>query len=185
MTPRRRFALALAICVSAGGMALIAGALTGRSAMTAGALPPGGVPEQALSELFASRFDDHAGRPQPFSQWKGKFLVVNFWAAWCAPCREEIPYFSRIHEKYAAKGVQFVGISTDSPEQVRAFARTHPTAYPLLVGGPDAIELSVLLGNSRKGLPYTIVLSKKGEPLLTRTGPLPELELENMLRGLN
>ena len=57
------------------------------------------------------------GEPQALEQWRGKVLVVNFWATWCAPCREEIPIFVRLQEKYGARGLQFVGIAIDQPEQ--------------------------------------------------------------------
>lgn len=137
--------------------------------------------EAALAAVFAIQLDDFLGRTHAFAQWKGQILVVNFWATWCAPCREEMPYFSRIATKRKGNGVQFVGISTDPPEAVKSFAEQYRIAYPLLVGGPGAIELSATLGNRLKGLPFTIVLGRNGEPLLTHTGRLAEAELENVL----
>lgn len=56
---------------------------------------------------------DLNGQPQNFAQWRGKVLIVNYWATWCQPCREEMPGFSRLQDKYRDKGVQFVGISSD------------------------------------------------------------------------
>ncbi len=109
-------------------------------------------------------------------------MVVNFWATWCPPCREEIPYFSRLHTDYAAEGVQFVGIAADSAEAVRAFTARTPLAYPSLVGGPGIIELSTELGNDAAGLPFTLILDRNAEPVAIRTGRLPEAELENLLR---
>ena len=141
------------------------------------------VSKQALSALFDVEFNDYRGKPHPFSQWKGKILVVNFWATWCAPCREEMPYFSRISEKYAEKGVQFVGISADAPDTVRRFAQQLDVSYPLLFGGPQTVDLSIDLGNRQSGLPYTVILGRNREPLLTRTGRLPEAELESLLKG--
>jgi len=77
---------------------------------------------QALANLYASRFEDVDGKPYSFSDWQGKTLVVNFWASWCPPCREEMPAFSRLQNRYAVRGVQFVGIALDATESVRAFA---------------------------------------------------------------
>lgn len=136
---------------------------------------------RAVDRLFATTLDDQHGQRQALAQWRGKVLVVNFWATWCPPCREEMPYFSRLHTDYAARGVQFVGIAADSAEAVRAFAAREPIAYPLLVGGPGIIELSTELGNRVAGLPFTLLLDRHGEPIATRTGRLAEAELENLL----
>lgn len=178
---RRRLVLAgvlTAVAAFAAGVAL-------RQYSTTRSPKSGTVSEKAVAGLFGVQLPDSSGRLHAFAQWRGKALVINFWATWCAPCREEMPYFSRIAEKHAAKGVQFVGISTDSPDAVRSFAEQYRIAYPLLVGGPGAIELSATLGNSLKGLPYTIILGPNGEPLLTRIGRLPESELEKLLDRLN
>jgi len=137
---------------------------------------------QAIDRLLALTLDDEHGRQQALAQWRGKVLVVNFWATWCPPCREEMPYFSRLHAAYAARGVQFIGIAADSAEAVRAFSARAPVAYPLLVGGPGIMELSAGLGNQAAGLPFTLILDRNAEPVATRTGRLPEAELENLLR---
>ena len=140
---------------------------------------------QALSRLHDLQLNDYQGKSQPFSQWKGKILVINFWAAWCAPCREEMPYFSRISRDYAEKGVQFVGISSDSAATVRGFADREKISYPLLVGGQHTLELSAALGNSQSGLPFTAIVGRNGEPLLAHTGRLSESELESLLSRHN
>ncbi len=137
---------------------------------------------QAIDRLFTTTLDDERGERQTLAQWRGKILVVNFWATWCPPCREEMPYFSRLHTDYAAQGVQFVGIAVDSAEAVSTFAARTPVTYPLLVGGPGIIELSAELGNQAAGLPFTLILDRNAEPVATRIGRLPEAELENLLR---
>lgn len=175
----------VAACALAGVAAFITGAVLRQNAPAAKPPTSGAVSKQALSGLFVIQLDDFQGQPHAFAQWKGKILVVNFWATWCAPCRDEMPYFSRIAEKYTANGVQFVGISTDPAETVSTFAERYRISYPLLIGGPGAIELSAALGNGLKGLPYTIILGRNGEPLLTRTGRLPEADLEALLERLN
>ncbi len=176
------------------GMIPVLCGLVGVAAFTAGLLirpdnrisqPPVQdlVSKPALSALFDSQFNDYDGKPHPFSRWEGKILVINFWATWCAPCRDEIPYFSRISEKYAEKGVQFIGISTDAPDTVRLFAQQHSVSYPLLIGGPQIVALSTELGNRQSGLPFTLILGRNREPLLARTGRLPEAELDSLLKG--
>ena len=137
---------------------------------------------QAIDHLLAMTLDDELGRQQPLGQWRGKILVVNFWATWCPPCREEMPYFSRLHAAYATQGVQFIGIAADSAEAVRTFSARAPVAYPLLVGGPGIVELSAELGNLSAGLPFTLILDQSAEPVATRIGRLRETELESLLR---
>ena len=166
------------------GMAVFAAAFIVRSGRQATPAPTTDfVSQRALSTLLDGQLNDYEGKPQAFSQWKDKILVINFWATWCAPCREEMPYFSRISENYAAKGVQFVGISTDTPSTVRLFAQQHGVSYPLLIGGPQVIALSTELGNTQSGLPFTLILGRNREALLTRTGRLAAVELENVLHG--
>ena len=142
----------------------------------------GTVSREAVSRLFDSHFADYQGRQQSLAQWQGKILVVNFWATWCPPCREEMPYFSRLNEKYAPDGVQFVGISADPAHLVETFARQESISYPLLTAGDRSLELSKELGNTLQGLPYTLVLGRKREPLLSHTGRLTETELEALLK---
>ena len=134
-----------------------------------------------LKRLFATEFIDHRGRRQAVSQWRGKVLVINFWATWCAPCREEMPDFSHLQQKYLARGVQFIGIATESREKILPFATRNKLTYPLLAGGYEAIELSRSLGNTAGGIPYTLVLDKNGEPLLSHTGRLPASDLDALL----
>ena len=140
------------------------------------------VTTEALARLFASRLDDVHGKSHPFSRWQGKTLVVNFWATWCPPCRDEMPAFSRLQDRHLPQGVQFVGIALDTEDSIRTFAETYPVSYPLLIGGAAGVELARQLGNTQLSLPYTLVISPQRELLLRRLGPLSESELERILQ---
>src|SRR4051812_8170172 len=74
---------------------------------------------RATEELYSLTLSDPAGKPQPFSQWRGRVLVVNFWATWCEPCREEVPALVQTQSKWVGKGVQIVGIGVDSADKIR------------------------------------------------------------------
>jgi len=87
----------------------------------------------ALQRLLATPLLDLQGNSVTLSNWRGQILVVNFWATWCPPCREELPGFSRQQTKFRGKGVQFVGIALDSTDKVRVFAEKYPVTFPLLV----------------------------------------------------
>ena len=103
--------------------------------------------------LLGISLPDTKGREQPLAQWKGKVLVVNFWATWCVPCREEMPEFVRAQQELGGRGVQFVGIAIDQPDKIDAFAAELRLNYPALVGGYGAIELSKAMGNRLGALP--------------------------------
>ena len=89
-------------------------------------------------------------------------VVVNFWATWCAPCREEMPEFVRAQTEYGARGVQFVGIAVDEADKVDRFAKELGLNYPTLIGGYGAVELSKTLGNRLAALPLRSSSTGKG-----------------------
>jgi thiol-disulfide isomerase/thioredoxin len=127
---------------------------------------------------------DANGQQQAMAQWRGKVLVVNFWATWCAPCREEMPQFVAAQARDGAKGVQFVGIAVDDVAKVRVFAREIGLNYPTLIGGYGAIELSRTLGNDLAALPFTIVVDRQGRVVHTQLGPLKAARLDALLAEL-
>lgn len=147
--------------------------------------PEPSIAPAAIARLFATRLNDSAGQPQAFAQWQGKTLVINFWATWCPPCREEMPAFSRLQSKYAANGVQFVGIALDTAEQVTTFAQQSPVSYPLLIADSAGAELTRQLGNAQMALPYTLLLDAGGEVRFTRLGRVSEQELERLLQKIS
>jgi thiol-disulfide isomerase/thioredoxin len=134
--------------------------------------------------MFELTLTDLNGKTQSFSQWRGKVLVVNYWATWCHPCREEMPGFSRLQDKYRDKGVQFVGISIDTADKIIEFQKTTPVTYPLLIGDITVMENSAKLGNNRQALPFTAVFDREGGLSATKLGRLSEPELERQLNEL-
>jgi len=137
----------------------------------------------APNRLMTLTLPDVDGKPQPLSQWKGKVLVANFWATWCPPCKEEMPEFSRISVKYAGNGVQFVGISIDSPDKVAAFRQEAQIAYPLLISTLETLDLSSDLGNRAKALPFTIILRPDGRPQQVKLGKFATPDLEKAIQA--
>ena len=135
-------------------------------------------------DLKSLSLPDSNGVIQPLSQWRGKILVVNFWATWCPPCREEMPAFSRIASKYAANGVQVVGISIDTVNKVREFQKLTPVSYPLLIGTFDTVQSTVVLGNTVQALPFTAIYDRTGNIHAIKLGRMSEQELERRLLEL-
>lgn len=112
--------------------------------------------------LLGTTLPDAEGRQQRIDQWRGKVVVVNFWATWCAPCREEMPLFVRVQNELGERGLQFVGIAVDQVEKVKPFARELGLNYPILIGGYGAMELSRTLGNTVMALPFTVIIDRQG-----------------------
>lgn len=124
------------------------------------------------TELLALSLPDADGKPQAISQWRGKVLVINFWATWCAPCREEMPEFVRAQAEYGGKGLQVVGIAVDNADKVQQFAKELGLNYPALIGGYPAMDLSKGLGNELVALPFTLVVDRQGKVAYTHLGPV-------------
>jgi len=144
----------------------------------------GGVPRSGnVARLMAASLPDMEGKSQALAQWQGKVMVVNFWATWCQPCLEEIPEFVRMQKKFGSQGLQFVGIAIDHPAKVREFAAKHHMNYPVLIGEMEAIELARVAGNELGGLPFTVILDRKGQLIGTELGGLNEQRLATIIRS--
>jgi len=136
----------------------------------------------AVEKLLQLQLPDSDGKNVAFSQWRGKPMVVNFWATWCPPCREEMPLLDR--SARATPGVQFVGISVDDKEHVAAFRSTNSTSYPLPITGMEISALGAELGNQAMALPFTAFVRSDGTLQSVKLGALKEAELEAELQQL-
>jgi thiol-disulfide isomerase/thioredoxin len=134
--------------------------------------------------LLQTPLDSLDGGRTALATWKGKVLVVNFWATWCGPCRKEIPEFIRMQQRLGAQGLQFVGIAIDEKDKVAAYVREIGINYPVLVGELDAVEMSRSLGNEQGGLPFTVVIDRTGKVVQTILGATTETRLESLIQGL-
>lgn len=139
---------------------------------------------RAAQQIARMRLPDLTGAPQALEQWSGRVRVINYWATWCKPCREEMPVFSRLQERYLTRGVHFIGLSIDDAGKVRDYQKVTPVSYPLLIAQPEALALTVGLGNVVQGLPFTLVLDRQGKVAATRLGRYSEGELESLIQTL-
>ena len=144
---------------------------------------PDGESSMPPAGMFEQRFIDIGGKPATLNRWQGKVLILNFWATWCPPCRQEIPSFNKLQQRFGSRQVQVVGISMETPEKVAQFARSAGINYPLLTGGNDALRLSKELGNARLGLPYTVIINPLGQVVFRKVGLLIEAEMLEMLKA--
>lgn len=131
-----------------------------------------------LLELPAFAYPDLEGVSRASEEWLGSVLVLNFWATWCPPCRDEIPGFIEFQERHGTQGLQFVGIAIDSEHEVADFADGIGINYPILLGETDAIALSQSLGNRFSGLPFSAIFDRSGKLVHTQAGELKRADLE-------
>lgn len=134
-----------------------------------------GKPLEPVLTLPDFSLANRAGQPQSIRSWPGKSLVINFWATWCAPCRREIPMLIDLQQRYAANGVQLVGIALDFRDDVLKYADAMKINYPLLIGEQEGYAAADAFGIEAVGLPYTVFTDAKGNILTTHIG---ELKLE-------
>ena len=142
--------------------------------------PPARAPIAATA-LFAHTFNDANGQPQAMNQWHGAWLVVNFWATWCAPCVEEMPDLQQVQAEYANRGVTVVGLAIDSAGAVKRFRDELKLELPLLVAGASGSELVRQLGNPSGALPYTVLIDQRGHIVQSKLGQIRAAELRAWL----
>lgn len=161
--------------------------LSGLAAMAAGlwlyqsVLAPARASAAALATLQSRSFSDLTDTNRRLLDWQGKVRVVNFWATWCEPCREEIPALQRVQAKFAESGLETIGISIDHADKVQQFARNMAITYPLLLGDASVIDLARALGNRAGGLPFTLVIDAQGKLLASKLGGITEAQLTEIL----
>lgn len=144
-----------------------------------------GATGEAVKAVPEFSYPDLEGRTRQSSEWLGKVTVINFWATWCPPCREETPLFVELQDRYRDRGVQFVGIAIDDAEPTRDFVDTYDVNYPVLLGDTSAVDLSKRLGNRYQGLPFTVVTQADGRIASRVIGGVKRADLEPLLEALS
>jgi len=96
------------------------------------------------------------------ADYAGKTVLINFWATWCVPCRNEMPMLMDLQRQYRSAGLQVVGIALDDAETVKGFIKTYGITYPILVGEADVFDTSLAYGNGEGVLPYSVLVDKAG-----------------------
>lgn len=134
--------------------------------------------------LFSANLSNADGVSQPLSQYKGKIIVLNFWATWCPPCREEMPELSALYKEYEAKNVVVLGIAIDELAQVKMFTKETPVSYPLFAAEEEGMSLGNSLGNDKGVLPYTVIINSDGKVVKTYFGRITKSLLETALNPL-
>jgi len=138
------------------------------------AAPPAIAPEFALK--------DFSGNLVKLSDYRGKVVVVNFWATWCLPCLMEIPAFVKVREKYQARGLEVIGVSVDEegPDAVQSFAERARMNYPVVMANPDTLKSYGPI----HAIPTTFIIDREGRVYQTHRGMLTYDNIESAIKGI-
>jgi len=128
--------------------------------------------------LFAATLSNLDDQPVALGRYKGKPLVVNFWARWCGPCRAEIPELIKFRTAHKGK-IEVLGIGIeDKADPAREFAKAYEMDYPVFVAKEQGIPLMKALGNTKGGLPFTVFIDRNGQILQIKLGLIKPADLE-------
>lgn len=107
----------------------------------------------------------------------GELTLVNFWATWCSPCREEMPVFETMYRLHKPKGFNVVGVAIDSPSRAQPFLESMDISYPILYAEKTGMQLLEKTGNAQGLLPYSLLLDKNGKVLDQVLGKIDEAQI--------
>jgi len=177
-------ALLLGFAAIPAGVRLFARRDAPQAATTSGAVVPSFCDGKQKPANLGFTVKDMHGRDVKLSDFKGKVVLLNFWATWCGPCKVEIPGFVELYNAYKDKGFVVVGISTDdSPEQLRTFAQQMKMTYPVLVGS-DRGDITDDAYGPMWGIPVSFLIAKDGTICHRYMGLATKEQLERELNVL-
>ena len=160
--------------VGAGGVAALAGTglswLLRQGASGAADSAPAAAAVNAPDSLWALKALRPQGGELDLASLRGKPLLINFWATWCAPCVREMPLIDRFHREYSPRGWQVLGLAIDRPEPVAAFLARVKVGFPIGLAGLDGMDLLHGLGNAQGGLPFSVVINAAGQLVQRKLG---------------
>jgi thiol-disulfide isomerase/thioredoxin len=132
---------------------------------------------EAGAEIWSLQFDRPDGTRLVLADFRGKPLLVNFWATWCPPCVRELPLIDRFQNDQRARGWQVVGIAVDNLQPVREFLQKRPVGFGVGLAGIEGVDLSRRLGNSGGALPFSVVFDRRGDVVQRKLGVIQPEDL--------
>jgi thiol-disulfide isomerase/thioredoxin len=136
-----------------------------------------------VADFWLQRFPKPEGGELVMAEQRGRVLVLNFWATWCAPCIKELPELARFHRDQAGK-VQVIGLAVDRLEPVQAFLKSSRLGFPVGMAGMAGTDVARQLGNQAGVLPYTVVFDVQGQVVRRKLGETTYAELEAWTKSL-
>ena len=111
----------------------------------------------------------------------GELTLVNFWASWCTPCREEMPVFETMYRSANSAGFVVIGIAIDSPEKAQPMLDSMDITYPILYAEETGIDIMQTAGNPNGLLPYSLLLNKNGKVIEQVLGQIHEQQIADWI----
>ncbi len=140
--------------------------------------------KQSTRTLFTANFPNEHGKPQSLNQYAGKVVVLNFWASWCEPCREEMPELSQLHTEYKDRNVVVLGLAIEDVAAINDFIKQTPVSYPLFAADMQGMDIAASLGNNKGVLPYTVIIKADGTIAKSYFGRITKSLLEQTLKTI-
>jgi thiol-disulfide isomerase/thioredoxin len=137
----------------------------------------------APADFWNLRFARPEGGELVLADFRGRPLLLNFWATWCPPCVKEMPLLDQFHRQHQGAGWQVVGLAIDAPTPVRQFLTRVPVGFAVGLAGLEGTDLSRQLGNEGGALPFTVVFGKQGEVRHRKLGEVTPAELARWASG--
>ncbi|MES1941915.1 thioredoxin [Salinisphaera sp. T5B8] len=130
---------------------------------------------------------DLDGEPHAIADYDGQVVVLNFWASWCKPCREEVPMLIDAQREYADQGLQIIGIAVDKPEAAAEFAKRYDINYPVLADATEGARIQdryTAEGAPAGVLPFTAIIDRNGKVVARIAGALNHARLSDIVQPL-
>ncbi|MBD3669545.1 MAG: TlpA family protein disulfide reductase [Gammaproteobacteria bacterium] len=127
---------------------------------------------------------DTEGKMRNIAEWDGKVILLNFWASWCPPCREELPDFVRLYEDYKDKGFMVVGVGIDKRQDLVDFMNSMGVEYPVMVSETEGIRIAQAYGNKIGALPYSVIIDREGRIVESHISLLTYEDVEQSIKPL-
>jgi thiol-disulfide isomerase/thioredoxin len=170
-TPRRGILLGAGALATGVGLGLAWWSSPSQSRVSTPAVEP-------IPGFWALQWSTPQGTPLLLQSFRGKPLLINFWATWCPPCIEELPLINAFYNQNHVNGWQVIGLAIDKPAAVKAFLQKTPLDFPVAVEPLGGSNLARELGNPSGSLPYSVAINGQGGIVQRKLGRLKQEDLD-------
>lgn len=130
--------------------------------------------------IWNLEFDTPDGSGLALSKFKGRPLLLNFWATWCPPCLKEMGLLSEFHRSQGSHGWQVVGLAVDNEPAIKSYLQQTPADFPIGIAGFGGLELAFDLGNVSRQLPFSVLFDRQGMVMQRKLGAFSAEDLAQL-----